>query len=59
MAEDWNAPKWANGAKEDKQRERTSLRMEGRVEGCRWGKKVGFAVSIDQGGMATGQGADR
>lgn len=29
MAEDWNAPKWTNGAKEDKERERTSLRVEG------------------------------
>lgn len=37
--------KWAKGAKEDQEREQTSLRMEGsdwkRVETCRQGKKRG------------------
>ena len=45
MAEDWNVPEWANGAKEHKQRETSSLRMGGRVKGYRLLDQVAMATA--------------
>lgn len=47
MADDWNAPKWAKEAKEDKEWERTSSGMEG--SDCRRRADRGGKVVLEDG----------
>lgn len=50
IAEDWNAPKWASGAKEDKEREQKSLGMKGVTLGG-WRRADRVRVAWQQDGQ--------